>query len=228
MKICKICKKLLTEDCFFFYDRGKKKLRSICKSCSAQKVRNMYNNNEAFRTEKCRQNNNWRIAHEQQFKNSKKKTYLKYRGKCLAQNHFYYKENWASIRNSQKAWQREHRNEKNHYNMRSYHSNPVVKLRQIIGCRLRNVLLHNYIYKTFHTIKYLGCTAIQLKDYIASKFQSGMTWENHGKFGWHVDHIKPSASFDFNDPKQIEAAFHYTNLQPLWWFENLKKGSKVA
>ena len=54
-----------------------------------------------------------------------------------------------------------------------------------------------------------------------------MSWNNHGKFGWHMDHIKPCASFDLTDPKQQEECFHYSNYQPLWWNENLSKGAKV-
>ena len=52
-----------------------------------------------------------------------------------------------------------------------------------------------------------------------------MTRDNYGM--WHVDHIIPCASFDFSDPKQQELCFHYTNLQPLWAEDNLKKGAKL-
>ena len=44
--------------------------------------------------------------------------------------------------------------------------------------------------------------------------------------GWHIDHIKPCASFDLTDPKQQQQCFHYSNLQPLWWYDNLSKGDK--
>ena len=58
--------------------------------------------------------------------------------------------------------------------------------------------------------------------HLESQFQPGMTWENHG--AWHIDHIRPCASFDFNDPKQQHECFHYTNTQPLWAADNLAKG----
>lgn len=52
-----------------------------------------------------------------------------------------------------------------------------------------------------------------------------MTWENYGE--WHIDHIKPCASFDLNDPEQQKLCFHYTNLQPMWAKENQKKADKL-
>jgi hypothetical protein len=54
-----------------------------------------------------------------------------------------------------------------------------------------------------------------------------MTWENHGKFGWHIDHIIPCASFDLTDLEQQKKCFHYTNFQPLWWRENILKSDNL-
>jgi len=51
-----------------------------------------------------------------------------------------------------------------------------------------------------------------------------MNWQNHGK--WHIDHIKPLAKFNPNDYEDVKKANHYTNLQPLWAEENLKKSDK--
>lgn len=85
---------------------------------------------------------------------------------------------------------------------------------------LRGIVKHN------HTLEMIGCTAKELKNYLASKFTDGMTWENYGRDGWHVDHIRPCASFDFTDPEQQKQCFHYTNLQPLWARDNLSKGAK--
>ena len=51
-----------------------------------------------------------------------------------------------------------------------------------------------------------------------------MSWENHGE--WHLDHIKPLSSFDPQDPEQVMASSHYTNFQPLWAEDNLKKADK--
>lgn len=68
----------------------------------------------------------------------------------------------------------------------------------------------------------VGCTAGELREHIESQFKSGMCWGN--RHLWHIDHIRPCASFDMSDPAQQAQCFHYLNLQPLWADENLKKG----
>lgn len=78
--------------------------------------------------------------------------------------------------------------------------------------------------KSKRTIELLGCSVEFLKQHLESQFKPGMSWDNYGK--WHIDHIKPCASFDLSKPEEQQECFHYTNLQPLWGEENLTKGSK--
>ena len=70
----------------------------------------------------------------------------------------------------------------------------------------------------------VGCSIHYLKEYLTKQFKSGMNWNNVGK--WHVDHIIPVVKFNLKDPEQQKTCFHYTNLQPLWALDNLKKGTK--
>ncbi len=77
--------------------------------------------------------------------------------------------------------------------------------------------------KTGSSIANLGCSIIELKAHLESQFQLGMTWDNYGK--WHIDHIKPLSQFNLNDKSQLLLACHYTNLQPLWAIDNIRKGS---
>ena len=82
---------------------------------------------------------------------------------------------------------------------------------------------------TRKTFDYYGCTSKELIEHIESQFVDGMTWENRGAKGWHLDHIRPLSSFDFTGDdmdEQLKAAWHYTNLQPLWWYDNLAKSDK--
>ncbi len=78
----------------------------------------------------------------------------------------------------------------------------------------------------FHDIT--GCDIKTLMSYIESKFLRGMTWKNYGKTGWHIDHIKPCSLFDMTITEEQKKCFHYTNLQPLWWQDNLKKHNKYV
>ncbi len=82
--------------------------------------------------------------------------------------------------------------------------------------------------KAAKSVELLGCTISQAKAHLEAQFRPGMNWDNHGRYGWHIDHIRPCASFDLTDPEQQRQCFHYTNLQPLWWDENIRKGAKVA
>lgn len=79
-------------------------------------------------------------------------------------------------------------------------------------------------------VRDLGCSIAELRAHLEARFKSGMTWTNWGRLpgSWQIDHIRPLASFDLTDRDQLLEACHYTNLQPLWWQENLKKGAKVV
>jgi hypothetical protein len=75
------------------------------------------------------------------------------------------------------------------------------------------------------TLKLVGCTVSQLMAHLEAKFLPGMSWQN--KSEWHIDHIVPVSRFDLRHQEQQAAAFHYTNLQPLWAEDNLRKSNKV-
>jgi hypothetical protein len=78
--------------------------------------------------------------------------------------------------------------------------------------------------KTFDLV---GCGPIEFQKYIEGRFLPGMTWNNYGYRGWHVDHKKPISSFDLSTLEGQKAAFHYSNTQPLWAVDNLRKSDKV-
>lgn len=76
------------------------------------------------------------------------------------------------------------------------------------------------------TFSAVGCSIQELRAHIEKQFTPGMTWANYGE--WHVDHIRPCASFDLSDPEQFLACFNWSNLQPLWAAENLSKSDTYA
>ena len=109
------------------------------------------------------------------------------------------------------------------YLRRRRQTNPQARLANRLRVRLHSAL--KGARKSAHTLELLGCQISDLVGHLESKFKPGMTWENHGK--WHIDHIMPLASFDLSDPEQQRMACHWTNLQPLWADENMRKWAKV-
>jgi hypothetical protein len=79
--------------------------------------------------------------------------------------------------------------------------------------------------KNGSTINLLGAPIEICKQHIELQFKEGMNWSNHTLKGWHIDHIIPLASA--KDIKELEKLCHYTNLQPMWWRDNIIKGSKT-
>ncbi len=71
----------------------------------------------------------------------------------------------------------------------------------------------------------IGCEIDYLMFHIQEQFTEGMNWNNYGE--WHIDHRKPCASFDLSKPNAQRKCFHFSNLQPLWAIENIKKSDKI-
>jgi len=183
----------------------------------------------------------------------KKQWYLKNRIRLLKERKTYQKEHKEEIKeyqqNYHKKYYQEHKIElKNYYNKNSkeilkrnkiYHSKNKSKILEQIKKYRRNrnkidinFKLTNYlrkriwaalkgICKSKSTLKLLGCSVEKFKQHLESKFTLGMSFKNYGK--WHIDHIKPCAKFNLSKVSEQKKCFHYTNLQPLWAIDNLKK-----
>jgi hypothetical protein len=91
--------------------------------------------------------------------------------------------------------------------------------------RLKNFLKSKNIDKKNKSFDIIGCSPQELKNHLEKQFSERMCWENYGYYGWHIDHIIPLDSGKTED--EILKLFHFTNLQPLWWIDNLNKGSKI-
>ncbi len=92
-----------------------------------------------------------------------------------------------------------------------------------IRARMRLAIGTQGAYKADKTLALLGCTPAQARLHLEAQFSPGMACANRGE--WHIDHIRPCASFDLRDEAEQRACFHYSNLQPLWAAENMSKGS---
>ncbi len=106
--------------------------------------------------------------------------------------------------------------------MKQYNNNISFKLSELLRARLRHALKNNK--KTTSVLELVGCSLEDLKSHLENKFELGMCWENHGLYGWHIDHILPCASFNLENVEEQCICFNYKNLQPLWATTNLSKG----
>jgi hypothetical protein len=98
-----------------------------------------------------------------------------------------------------------------------------VNLRACIYRAVKN----QYSEKAYKSMELLGCTIQELRDHLESQFTEGMTWDNMGRGGWHIDHIIPCAFFDLTKPSHQKVCFNWQNLQPLWESDNCAKGDKI-
>jgi hypothetical protein len=132
----------------------------------------------------------------------------------------YRKINANKLKQYQRKYRKLHRKELNNKLRIKVHNNINFKIAGRIRKRMCEVLRGNPKLET--TMNLVGCSIKKLKQHLESKFKRGMTWFNYGK--WHIDHIRPCASFDLSKAKEQRKCFHYKNLQPLWAKENQSKG----
>lgn len=139
----------------------------------------------------------------------------------------YYAKNKESIRARQREWEKENADRLREHNrlrgIKYRKENPSVRVAQSIRARINGVL--NGRIKSGSTFDLLGCDRNGLANHLEVQFKNEMSWDNYGE--WHIDHIKPCASFDLTNPKEQSECFHYSNLQPLWALENLRKHCKT-
>ena len=153
-----------------------------------------------------------------------------YRKECKICRNQYVNEWVKSNSDKKKNYQKKYRDSnsskittyRRDYVSKKYNEDLLYRLKDNISNSIRR---HMKSSKTSRTHEILDCTISFFIKYIESKFQDGMTWDNHGLRGWHLDHIIPLASAK-NDDELIKLN-HYTNFQPLWWRDNISKSDKI-
>ena len=105
-----------------------------------------------------------------------------------------------------------------------YHEDDAYRIITLLRCRTRAALDGRA--KAGKTIEMLGCTPEFLRGHLESQFTAGMAWGQRGK--WAIDHRIPVAAFDLTDEKHQRYCFHWSNLQPLWTEQNLRKSDKYC
>ena len=153
----------------------------------------------------------------------------------------YYQDNIEKMRSEKRAYYKTHKEQKAEYDKQyrvlnkervakykkdwevKNKNNPLFIIKRALRKRL-NLCIPKVKKGDKHSSDFLGCTFEEYKIYLESKFTEGMTWDNYGQYGWHIDHIIPCNSFNLLNEEDQKKCFHYTNTQPLWWKDNLKKG----
>lgn len=102
-------------------------------------------------------------------------------------------------------------------------SDPIQYLKVLMRRRIRGILQSKNLNKKLPSKDIVGCEYNELKLYLESKFIDGMNWENQG--AWHIDHIIPLSSAQTEE--EIYKLCHFTNLQPLWALDNIRKSNKI-
>ena len=167
------------------------------------------------------------IDHKDEIRENKQKYYIKNKEKIKKQNKEYNFNNSEKIKNNKKKYGQEHKKEKNERNRNRRKTDVEYKIIGNLRNRLNIAIRSCNTKKSNPTLELIGCSVKELMEFLESKFLLGMTWDNYGKGDdkWNIDHIMPIAFFDIKNPEQQKKCFHYTNLQPLWQLDNLRKGS---
>ena len=209
MKVCTKCK-IEKENCEFNKSRGS------CKLCIKEYDRIKYLNNiEKYRKySQDRYNNNpeyiktWNKENNDKVNISSKKWRSENREK--------------SVQYSLK-WRSKNVDKYNQYMVNKRNSDPIFKISFNDRKRIGKFLKINNLTKNNRTFDIVGCTPEFLKEHLEFRFTDGMNWDNYGK--WHIDHIIPLSSAKNKD--EVYKLCHYTNLQPLWAEDNIKKSNKI-
>ncbi len=126
-------------------------------------------------------------------------------------------------KNKQSSKSEQYKKRKRIYNQNRRKNDLEFRITWNLRSRLIHAIKNNS--KAQKTIDLIGCSIQELKIYLSNMFIEGMSWENYGE--WHIDHIKPCASFDLSKEAEQKICFHYTNLQPLWAKDNILKKDKL-
>ena len=212
-KICSVCN--LEQDINNFH-KNKNSLdghKSKCKECRKQESKERYLNNIEY-FEKYRKENRDKI-------NGK---LTEWRKNNPEYRRTYYEKNYEKEIGYYKLYHEKNKKNKREYVKNKYKNNVLYSLKLKMNVRLHKVLKRNNLKKNYKFCDILGCSLDDFKLYFESKFTEGMSWELMGS-KIHIDHIIPLSSA--KNEEEIYKLCHYTNLQPLWAEENLKKNNKI-
>lgn len=229
-KICSKCK--IEKEVCEFYKNPKKEneFRNTCKICMNKNSKRYYQNNIESERERIRKYSkeyylNNKITENIRFKNYRNNNLEKVKEIQRLSKKKEREKNPEKFINLTREWRKNNPGYNVTYNKNRRQIDPLFKLKLTIRSRIRTFLNIKNIIKKNKTFDIVGCPPIFLKEHLEKQFTDGMSWENHGLYGWHIDHIIPLSSAKTEE--EIYKLCHYTNLQPLWAEDNLKKNGKI-
>lgn len=222
MKTCSKCRQLKEFSEFGKSKQVKDGYKSACKECLRQDNRLYYNKNlekESQRKKKMYERDKDRIIARQleYYANNKE-----YRAKWVKNKR---QEEPEVFKEYKKQFSESHPGYNSKYRSERLKTDPLFKLQSVLRTRTGMIFKYHKFNKNNKFKDYIGCSLNELKDHLEKQFQPGMTWKNHTKNGWHIDHIIPLSSA--NTEEELYKLCHYTNLQPLWAIDNLRKSDKI-
>ena len=247
-KVCRICNEEKEFGEFYKAKRGKYGLRSQCKMCcrkklpvhtASTKVCRICNeekelsllakNENICKRCNCIQIKKYREENPEKVAEQRKKYHEKNKEEHNQKAREYHEANKEEIKQQRKEYYEENKEDiiKKAYEHKKKRlmEDPLFKLLERLRGRILIAIKSQAGEKAAKSIELLGCSIEHVRDHLESQFTEGMTWENHGE--WHIDHMRPCASFNLEEPEDQKKCFHWTNLQPLWAADNLAKGARL-
>ncbi len=214
-KKCNCCQEVKAVD--EFYVRN-----NVCKVCQNKRAREWRERNKEYLKEydKQRYQNNAEAIKER-INNYRKQN----PEKVLDRQRAYRERNRKILAEKSREYAKQNPDVAKQYYHERYKIDVNYRMARLLRSRINKVINRNS--RTSPSLELLGCTIEEVKQHIEGQFQKGMTWDDWSYDGWHLDHIRPCASFDLTDPEQQKDCFHYTNLQPLWAEDNISKGASI-
>lgn len=151
---------------------------------------------------------------------SKRKKSNKLRNEKIKQNPVLLRKKYDTV----KTWRKNNKEKINNYIKNKTKNDTLFAFTRSARLLICNAFKRKNAIKIKKTVEILGCSIPYFKKHIESNFKDGMSWINRNK--WHIDHKKPLCTAKTID--DIIELNHYTNLQPLWAIDNLKKGGRYA
>jgi hypothetical protein len=216
-KNCTKCNLEKNVDCFYKNAKSKDGLRSNCIDCH---IKYKQENSDKIKEQNKLYNERRKNQKREWAQNNKEKVELS-RKKWLDNNKDYVKKNSKEYNHLWYQKNKEYRKEYTREKQKIYRlTNPLFKLKQNLRRRINRYIKN----KSSSTELILGINYEDFLIYIQNKFTEGMTLEKLGR-EIHIDHIIPLASAKTEE--ELYNLCHYTNLQPLWAKDNLRKSTKV-